>query len=279
MLLRYPARTLVFTNSISSVKRLVPFLNLLLPGRASPLHSSMPQKSRLRYLDRFSSPNNKDSILVATDVAARGLDIKNIEMVVHYHVPRTADMYVHRSGRTARAGDAGISVMLCAAEEVNGVRKLIQKVHQFHKVKGGAIKSFEVDRTIVSKLKGRIQLAKKISDAERDTQKSGKEDNWLRKAAEDFGVDFDSDDFGDSGRRGDRSKGKSKKGREAHNMTKAEIASLKAQLRDELSQSINTGFSAKYLTSGGSDLAQMLIRGQGGAFLGLEQTRAVDEVN
>lgn len=187
-------------------------------------------------------------------------------------------MYVHRSGRTARAGDNGISVLLCSAEEVGGVRKLINKVHHFHKVKGGEVKSFEVDRTIVGKLKNRVQLAKRISETEIDTQKAGKEDNWLKKAAEDFGIDYDSDNFNDSGKRGDRSKGKSKKGREQKTITKAEIASLKAQLRDELSQSINTGFSARYLTSGGSELAQLLLRGQGGAFLGLEQTKAVDEV-
>ncbi|KAL8931985.1 MAG: hypothetical protein Q9216_007003, partial [Gyalolechia sp. 2 TL-2023] len=127
LLCHFPAsRTLVFTNSINSVRRLVPFLqNLNLPAHA--LHSQMPQKSRLRSVERFSSSSsssskatgdkNKGSILVATDVAARGLDIPNVQAVLHYHLPRAADTYVHRSGRTARKGNEGTSVLICSPEE------------------------------------------------------------------------------------------------------------------------------------------------------------------
>ena len=97
-------RTLIFTNSISAVRRLASLLqNLTLPSLA--LHSTMPQKARLRSVERFTT--SAGSILVATDVAARGLDIKGIELIIHYHVPRSADMYVHRSGRTARAEASG----------------------------------------------------------------------------------------------------------------------------------------------------------------------------
>ena len=75
--------------------------NLNLPAHA--LHSQMAQKARMRSIERFSSPKATGSILVATDVAARGLDIGGVQLVIHYHLPRAADMYVHRSGRTARA--------------------------------------------------------------------------------------------------------------------------------------------------------------------------------
>ena len=51
-------------------------------------------------------------MLLATDVAARGLDVKGVEYVVHYQLPRSAEVYVHRSGRTARAGAGGLSVAL-----------------------------------------------------------------------------------------------------------------------------------------------------------------------
>ncbi|KAH0128206.1 P-loop containing nucleoside triphosphate hydrolase protein, partial [Aureobasidium melanogenum] len=134
LLLLHPnARTIVFCNSISAVRRLTPFLqNLQLPVHA--LHSSMAQKARLRAIERFTSnnqnkTNHKGSILLATDVAARGLDIPNVNLVIHYHLPRAADNYVHRSGRTARAGETGFSILICGPEEVAGVRRLIAKVH------------------------------------------------------------------------------------------------------------------------------------------------------
>ncbi|TQS31649.1 hypothetical protein Golomagni_08060, partial [Golovinomyces magnicellulatus] len=126
LLLNPGKRTLVFTNSISAVRRLVPFLQNL--GLTSlPLPSQMIQKARLRSLERFTA--NKGAILVATDVAARGLDIKEVDLVLHYHVPRAADSYIHRSGRTARGDRTGVSVMLCAPDEVLPTRRLAGKVH------------------------------------------------------------------------------------------------------------------------------------------------------
>ncbi|KAK5239265.1 ATP-dependent RNA helicase, partial [Cryomyces antarcticus] len=118
LLLHYPrTRTLVFTNSISAVRRLLPFLqNLNLPVHG--LHSQMAQKARLRSVERFTA--NPGAILIATDVAARGLDIPGVQLVLHYHLPRAADTYVHRSGRTARADASGSSILLCAPEEVAG---------------------------------------------------------------------------------------------------------------------------------------------------------------
>ncbi|RPA84150.1 P-loop containing nucleoside triphosphate hydrolase protein [Ascobolus immersus RN42] len=280
LLLRYPSRTLIFTNSISSVKRLSPMLNLLLPGKASPLHSTMPQKSRLRYLERFSDPNNKNGILIATDVAARGLDIKGVEMVIHYHVPRTADMYVHRSGRTARAGDKGISVILCSPEEVLGVRRLVTKVHQEKGSKNTSLKSFDVDRTLTSRLKRRVELAKKITDAEVSTKKQGAEENWIAKAAEELGVDYDSDEFEKHGMGRGKGKGKDKKGRNDKVVGKQQVAEWKAMLREELSKKVNAGFSTKYLTSGSVNVAQMLTNGMGmDGFLGLEERSAIEEIH
>src|SRR5690348_2626417 len=101
--------------------------NLDLP--ALLLHSQMPQKARLRSVERFTGAKlGTASILIATDVAARGLDIPGIDVIVHYHVPRTADAYVHRSGRTARADKSGASILLCAPEEVVPTRRLLAKV-------------------------------------------------------------------------------------------------------------------------------------------------------
>ena len=274
LLLHYPKkRTLIFTNSISSVRRLTPFLqNLSLPAYA--LHSSMAQKARLRAIERFSSAKNSDSILVATDVAARGLDIPSIELIVHYHVPRTADMYVHRSGRTARAQRSGTSILLCAPEEVVGVRRLVAKVHA-RNTKNDEQKSkffmrtLEIDSQIVTRLKPRVNLSKKISDSSLAKEKIGHEDSWLRKAAEDLGVEYDSEDFAaQEGSRGGRGQGRKKAEKASQEISKGELAALKAELKDLLSKRIIVGVSERYLSAGGLDVDELLKGRVTGDFLG-----------
>jgi len=64
-------------------------------------------------------------VLIATDVAARGLDIPSVEHVIHYQLPRSADVYVHRNGRTARAKREGFSVQLVGPEERTVARALL----------------------------------------------------------------------------------------------------------------------------------------------------------
>ncbi|KNG50795.1 atp-dependent rna helicase mak5 [Stemphylium lycopersici] len=265
-------RALVFTNSISAVRRITPFLtNLALP--ALPLHSNMPQKARLRSIERFKE--RPGSILVATDVAARGLDIPQVELVIHYHLPRAADTYVHRSGRTARADASGASILICAPEEVGGVRRLIAKVHarasDAPKSKKTAffIRTLDIDRRIVSRLKPRATISKRLADTVIAKEKKNSEDDVLRQGAEDLGIDYDSEEFEKEakGKRG-RGSGRKKKEKEASEMTKAEMQGLRAELRDLLSQRINTGVSARYLTSGGIDV-EALMAGEGNMqFLG-----------
>jgi len=82
----------------------------------------MEQKDRDQTLIRFS--NNSISILVATDVAARGLDIESIEVVFNYHLPRELDVYTHRIGRTGRAGEKGTSCSLFNNNEQFRVEQL-----------------------------------------------------------------------------------------------------------------------------------------------------------
>ena len=67
-------------------------------------------------------------MLLATDVAARGLDVPAVDHVVHYQVPRTADTYVHRNGRTARAMRRGFSLVMCAPDERKLVRALMHNL-------------------------------------------------------------------------------------------------------------------------------------------------------
>ncbi|KAI6891340.1 P-loop containing nucleoside triphosphate hydrolase protein [Hortaea werneckii] len=273
LLMHSKTRALVFTNSIDAVRRITPFLqNLGMPALA--LHSGMPQKARLRSVERFSQASDSKkpsaSILIATDVAARGLDIAGVQLVIHYHLPRAADMYVHRSGRTARAGQAGSSILLCGPEEVVGVRRLVAKVHAQSAVQhqqsaneaakqGFYIRTLDIDRRIVARLKPRTTLAKKIADTTIAKEKGNKQNDFMRQAAEDLGVDYDSEEFEqqEKGRRG-RGSGRKKKEREARGLSKQEVGAMRAELKDLLKQRVNVGVSEKYLTSGRVDVDELL---------------------
>lgn len=272
-------RTLVFTNSISAVRRLTVFLqNLNLPALA--LHSSMAQKARLRSVERFSSPTaDPSSILVATDVAARGLDIKGIDLIIHYHVPRTADTYVHRSGRTARASASGKSILLCAPEEIVGVARLAAKVHASSTTSSSSsvtkrlpLHSVDLDRRVIARVRPRVALAKKITNHTLAKEKLSSENDWLRSAADDLGVDYDSEEFAEQakgkGRGRGRGGGREVREKEAGSMTKAEVTALKAQLRELLRKRINMGVSERYLTAGRVDIEALLAGGGNKAFLG-----------
>lgn len=118
---KHPGRTIVFCNSIDCVRRLAKLFSIL---ECSPvaLHAKMAQRARLKSLEKFKE--NPMGLLIATDVAARGLDIPNVEHVIHYQVPRTSENYIHRSGRTARGNKEGIAVLLMEPKEVNEYVKL-----------------------------------------------------------------------------------------------------------------------------------------------------------
>ena len=230
----------------------------------------MPQKARLRAIERFSSPSSPASVLIATDVAARGLDIPSVGLVVHYHLPHAADMYVHRSGRTARAEKSGASILLCAPEEVQGVRRLVAKVHarnaaeQEHPSKKFFMRTVELDRRVIARLKPRVHLSKKISDASLAKEKKGHDDNWLKTAAAELGVEYDSDEFAAPG--GGR-KGRKAAEKAARDLSKADVAAMRAELKQLLVKRVNAGVSEKYLTAGGLDV-EALLAGPKGAFLG-----------
>ena len=176
---------MVFVNSIDAVRRIIPLLtSLRLP--ALSLHSQLIQKQRLQSLERFKA--SPKSILIATDIAARGLDISNVQHVVHYHLPRTTDTYIHRSGRTARGVNEGVSLILCSPEEQKPLRQMLTKLDKT-KYLTKMLDTFPIDRIQVSKLKQRVDLAQKIAKASREVQRKGYEEKWLAEAADDLGVD------------------------------------------------------------------------------------------
>lgn len=100
---------IIFTNTVNDTMRLTLLLRALSLS-AIPLHSKLSQSNRLGALNKFRSGGR--SILIATDVAARGLDIPLVDIVVNYGIPQNSKDYIHRVGRTARAGRAGKSITM-----------------------------------------------------------------------------------------------------------------------------------------------------------------------
>jgi superfamily II DNA/RNA helicase len=134
---------LVFCNRKTTVRELAQSLKR--SGlNAGEIHGDMEQPERIRELDRFK--DGEINILVASDVAARGLDIKDVSHVFNYDVPWHPDDYIHRIGRTGRAGKTGIAITLATAadaEAVDAIEKLTGA--QIRPVEGPAAQTVEAD--------------------------------------------------------------------------------------------------------------------------------------
>ena len=92
---------------------------------SAAIHGNKSQNARQKALSDFKS--HKIQTLIATDIAARGIDINNLELVINYDLPDVAETYVHRIGRTGRAGNSGTAFTFCADEEMD-MLKDIQKL-------------------------------------------------------------------------------------------------------------------------------------------------------
>lgn len=127
ILIRYTGSVLVFVRTKHGVKALTLKLKSL-GHRAVEIHSNLSLSRRRAALSDFKS--KKERILVATDVAARGLDINGIELVVNYNLPDNSEDYVHRIGRTGRAGKLGKAITFATSNEqreIRAIEKLINK--------------------------------------------------------------------------------------------------------------------------------------------------------
>jgi superfamily II DNA/RNA helicase len=127
-------QVLVFVKTRKGVEQLVATLQGQGVG-ADSIHGDKPQPARLRALERFKA--GEVQILVATDVAARGLDIDDLPLVVNFDLPIVAEDYIHRIGRTGRAGATGEAVSLVCADEVTQLaaietltRQTLQRVEE-----------------------------------------------------------------------------------------------------------------------------------------------------
>jgi ATP-dependent RNA helicase RhlB len=125
-----PRQTIVFSNFKMNVPRITQFLN----DNGVPtvgISSLLTQSQRNRVMEQFKG-ESEHNILVATDVAARGLDIKGVDMVVNFELPDDPENYVHRIGRTGRAGAKGLAFSLVSDRDVDALARVEQYLR--HKV-------------------------------------------------------------------------------------------------------------------------------------------------
>ncbi len=115
------SRVIVFTRTKHRANRVAEHLGKV-GVEAEAIHGNKSQGARQRALERFRSGDAR--VLVATDIAARGIDIDNISHVVNFELPNEPESYVHRIGRTARAGADGIAVSFCAPDERSFLRDI-----------------------------------------------------------------------------------------------------------------------------------------------------------
>jgi len=120
-------RVIVFTRTKHGANRVT---DLLTKNRitSEAIHGNKSQNARQRALENFK--NGKTQVLIATDIAARGIDVDGITHVINYEVPNVAESYVHRIGRTARAGASGIAISFCDIEEKSYIRDIEKLIGQ-----------------------------------------------------------------------------------------------------------------------------------------------------
>jgi superfamily II DNA/RNA helicase len=122
---RSSGRTMIFTNTKHGADRLAGKLADL-DVSAAAIHGDLRQNMREKALHSFSS--GKLKVLVATDVAARGIHVDDVDVVIHYDPPSDHKTYLHRSGRTARAGESGLVVSLVLWNQELEVKRLQKRL-------------------------------------------------------------------------------------------------------------------------------------------------------
>ncbi|XP_065205121.1 uncharacterized protein LOC135835005 [Planococcus citri] len=189
LLKMHTGRKIVFSNSINCVRRLHRLLNVL-QCNAKILFADIAQNQRLKNLENFQKDPN--GLLLATDVAARGLDIPNVEYIIHYEVPKASEIYVHRSGRSVRGLTAeGTSILFVSPSEnyhFEKIRNTLGKTEKIPSYKMAIPEVFAASKRLVN-------LGRKIEQLESKMKTVQSNANWVEKCAKEMDILLDDEDM------------------------------------------------------------------------------------
>lgn len=132
-------------------------------------------------------------LLLTTDVAARGLDIPNVEHVIHFQVPRTFEAYVHRSGRTARAHKSGKTILLVEPSEELRYQQVMRNLGRGEQAKQLLPTLLPLDLSRLKVCKERVGLAQQVDRIEHRHRRDTSRQKWFERAARETGIDWEDD--------------------------------------------------------------------------------------
>ncbi|OIS98938.1 PREDICTED: DEAD-box ATP-dependent RNA helicase 13 [Nicotiana attenuata] len=226
-------RTIVFCTSIAALRHISSLLRIL-GVNIWTLHAQMQQRARLKAIDRFRS--NEHGILIATDVAARGLDIPGVRTVIHYQLPHSAEVYVHRSGRTARAHSDGCSIALITPNDTSKFAALCKSFSKEN------FQRFPLEMSYMPEVMKRLSLARQIDKISRKDSQDKAKKNWLERNAESMGLILEDNDSEEERVNNHKRK----------KTTSAQLNKLQEELKILLSRPLQPKtFSKRYLAGAG----------------------------
>lgn len=167
--LHKPRQTIVFSNFKMNVPRITQFLN----DNAVPtvgISSLLTQSQRTRVMEQFKGESDHN-VLIATDVAARGLDIKGVDMVVNFELPDDPENYVHRIGRTGRAGEKGKAFSLVSDRDVDALSRV--ETYLKHKLEVAFLEDADVVKEYKAMPSDRGSRAPRAGGYDRDAKSGG----------------------------------------------------------------------------------------------------------
>lgn len=158
LILQYhsPRRCMIFCNTKKMVEDVTAYLHRF-DFEADGLHGDMNQSQRSKVMSTFK--RGKIAILVATDVAARGIDVNDIDYVINYDIPQNTEYYVHRIGRTGRAGKSGIAFTLCSG------RRQVEVLLRIVRLVGASVFPKDVPNVAQIEEKKRADRIRRVEEA------------------------------------------------------------------------------------------------------------------